>query len=208
VFGVRGIVRKYDNTDARFYFISFEIWGEKGNCDNRHHYYITHSRSPPLRPHRSLRLTCSHPPFRPPLGRHEALSKLSLFVARALSLSLSSLSINFSLSLSLVSLSLRWLAPATVTCSYIVRLARWTLGWGNLVHDTATTMPGPCSQKSASPRGEGALRRHRRSAVGNTWAVWGSIPVVFPPGMSGHPCLIIRVTSLSLRGEPANTGKG
>ena len=25
-----------------------------------------------------------------------------------------------------------------------------------------------------------ALRHHRRSAVGNTWAGWGSIPVVFP----------------------------
>jgi hypothetical protein len=43
-------------------------------------------------------------------------------------------------------------APATVTCSYILGSHRWTLGWGNLVHDTKTTMPGPCSEKSASPR--------------------------------------------------------
>jgi hypothetical protein len=41
---------------------------------------------------------------------------------------------------------------ATVTCSYLVGWHRWTLGWGNLVHDTTTTMPGPYSQKSASPR--------------------------------------------------------
>ena len=56
---------------------------------------------------------------------------------------------------------------------YIVA-GRWILGWGNLVHDTTTTMPGTCFEKSASPR-EGS----RRSAVGNTWAGWGSIPVVF-----------------------------
>jgi hypothetical protein len=36
----------------------------------------------------------------------------------------------------------------------------------------------------------------------------GSIPVVFVPGMAGHPCLILRATSLSLQGEPANIGKG
>jgi hypothetical protein len=51
-------------------------------------------------------------------------------------------------------------------------------------------MPGPCSEKSASPREGKGHRRRRRSAVGNTWAGWGSIPVVFPPGMAGHPCLI------------------
>jgi hypothetical protein len=45
-------------------------------------------------------------------------------------------------------------APATVTCSYI------EAGTGE-VHDTTTT---------------------KRSAVGNTWAGWGSIPVFFPPG--------------------------
>ena len=47
-------------------------------------------------------------------------------------------------------------APATVTCSY---RHRWILCWGNLVHDTTTT---------------------KRSAVGNAWAGWGSIPVFFP----------------------------
>jgi len=96
-------------------------------------------------------------------------------------------------------------SPATVTCSYIVGL-KWILGWGNLVHDTTTTMPGPCSEKSASSQ-EGWGRR-RRSAVWNTWAGWGSIPVVFPPGMAGHPCLILRARSLSLQGDPANIGKG
>ena len=79
---------------------------------------------------------------------------------------------------------------------------------GHLVHDTTTMMPGPCSDKSASPReGRGHWHR-RRSAVGDAWAGWGSIPVVFPPGMAGHPCLILRATSLSLQGEPANIGKG
>ena len=28
------------------------------------------------------------------------------------------------------------------------------------------------------------------------------------PGMAGHPCLILRATSLSLQGDPANIGKG
>ena len=51
-------------------------------------------------------------------------------------------------------------APATVTCSYIVR-HRWILGRGNLVHDTTTT---------------------KRSAVGDAWAGWGSIPVFFSLG--------------------------
>ena len=56
---------------------------------------------------------------------------------------------------------------------------RWILGGSNLVHDTTTTMPGPCSEKSPSPReGRGHWRR-RRSAVGNTWAGWASIPVFF-----------------------------
>ena len=59
-----------------------------------------------------------------------------------------------------------------------------------------------------TPRGKGALRRRRRSAVGNTWAGWGSIPLVFFLGVSGHPCLILRATSLSLQGEPANIGLG
>jgi hypothetical protein len=77
-------------------------------------------------------------------------------------------------------------APATVTCSYI-EAGRWILGWGNLVHDT-TTMPGPCSEKSASPRegrghcAAGVPPCRRRSAVGNQWAGWGSIPVVLSLG--------------------------
>jgi hypothetical protein len=56
-------------------------------------------------------------------------------------------------------------------------------------------VPGPCSEKSASPRegserGE-ALNLHMRFAVGNTWARWDSIPVVFFPGMASHPRLIL-----------------
>ena len=81
-------------------------------------------------------------------------------------------------------------------------------GGSNLVHDTPTTMPCPCSEKSPSPREERGHWRRRRSAVGNTWAGWGSIPVFFPPGMAGHSCLILRSTSLSLQGDPANIGKG
>ncbi len=43
--------------------------------------------------------------------------------------------------------------------------------------------------------------------MGNTWAGWGSISVVFPPGMSGPPCLTLRATSLFLQGDPANIRK-
>ena len=55
------------------------------------------------------------------------------------------------------------------------------------VHDTTTT-PGPCSEKSASPRegrghcAAGVPPCRRRSAVGNQWAGWGSIPVVLSLG--------------------------
>jgi hypothetical protein len=69
--------------------------------------------------------------------------------------------------------------------------------------DDDTTMPERATQRS-----EGALRRLRRPAVGNTWAGWGSMPAVFPPGMAGHPCPTLRATSLSLQGEPADIGKG
>jgi hypothetical protein len=33
------------------------------------------------------------------------------------------------------------------------------------------------------------------------------MPVFFSPGMADHPCLILRATSLSLQGDPANIGK-
>jgi hypothetical protein len=46
-------------------------------------------------------------------------------------------------------------------------------------HDIATTKPDPCSESVQPRRGEGLLRRFRRPAVGNTWAGWGSMPVVF-----------------------------
>jgi len=38
-------------------------------------------------------------------------------------------------------------------------------------------------EKSASPRERRGHWRRRRSAVGNTWAGWGSIPIVFPQGL-------------------------
>jgi hypothetical protein len=41
------------------------------------------------------------------------------------------------------------------------------------------------------------IRRLRRPAVGNTWAGWGSMPIIFSPGMAGHPCHTLRATSLS-----------
>ena len=75
-------------------------------------------------------------------------------------------------------------APATVTCSYI-EAGRWILGWGNLVHDT-TTIPGPCSEKSASPR-EG--RGHCAAGV-PPWVHMGRVGFdLFPPGRSrvSHP---------------------
>ncbi len=72
--------------------------------------------------------------------------------------------------------------------NYSSSALRWAVGWGNLVqapqalrHYSTTTRPGPCSE-SLPPLGrEGALRRHRRYAVGETWDRWGSIPVVLFP---------------------------
>jgi len=79
---------------------------------------------------------------------------------------------------------------------------RWTLGWGNLVHDTTTTMPGPYSEESVSPRERRGQMRHRRSAVGNTWA--GAVVFsCFSLVTAGHAFLSLRATSLSLQGEPA-----
>jgi hypothetical protein len=88
-------------------------------------------------------------------------------------------------------------------------------------------MPGPCSEKSASPRegrghcAAGLGRGHcaagfrlRRSAApqvfrrGEHMGRVGFDPRTFFPGMAGHPCLILRAPSLSLQGEPANIGKG
>jgi len=34
---------------------------------------------------------------------------------------------------------------------------------------------------------QGVLRLHRRYDVGENLAEWGSIPIVFPPGMAGQP---------------------
>ena len=68
-------------------------------------------------------------------------------------------------------------------------------------YDTTTTMPDPCSESVPPPGGEGVLRRLRRPAVGNTWAGWGSMPVIFFAGMAGHPCPTLRATSLSLSKE-------
>jgi hypothetical protein len=56
-------------------------------------------------------------------------------------------------------------------------------------HPTSPPPPPPpslplCSESVPSRGGERALRRHRHSAVGETWAGWGSMPVVLFPG--GH----------------------
>jgi hypothetical protein len=69
-------------------------------------------------------------------------------------------------------------------------------------------MPGPCSEKSsAPPRGEGALRR-RRSAISTHGPGGVRCPYFFPLEWQVHPCLILRATSLSLQGDPANIVKG
>jgi hypothetical protein len=64
-------------------------------------------------------------------------------------------------------------------------------------YDATKMMPGPCSRACATLRGcgQGERRRHKRYAVSETWARWGSIPVVFPPGMAGHLCPNLRATS-------------
>ena len=79
---------------------------------------------------------------------------------------------------------------ATVTCNYIVgwhRWARhrWALGWGNLIW------------YKRHRRYDTARRRGRQES----WDGLGSIPVVFPLGMSGHLCP-------TLQGELADIGKG
>jgi hypothetical protein len=51
------------------------------------------------------------------------------------------------------------------------------------------------------------MRRHRRSAVGNTWARWGSIPVVFFPGMAGHPCPTLSHPTCDVPFPPRRTGE-
>jgi hypothetical protein len=61
--------------------------------------------------------------------------------------------------------------------------------------------PGHCSESVPPRGGEGSLRRLRRSAVEETWAGRGSMPVVFSPGMACHPCPTLRATSLSLSKE-------
>ena len=92
--------------------------------------------------------------------------------------------------------------------SWALPLLQDGFGGSNLVHDTPTTMPCPCSEKSPSPReGEGALapQAFRR---GEHMGRVGFDPRIFFPGMAGHPCLILCATSLSLQGDPANIGKG
>jgi hypothetical protein len=62
----------------------------------------------------------------------------------------------------------------------------------------------PWSKERATTRGvHRALMRHRRYDMGATLGGWSSIPVVFFPGMAGHPCLTPSAISLSLQGEPA-----
>ena len=54
----------------------------------------------------------------------------------------------------------------------------------------------PALRRARHPERGGGIQAHdkrrRRSAVGNTWDGWGSIPVVFPPGMANHPCPTLR----------------
>ena len=77
------------------------------------------------------------------------------------------------------------MALATVTCSYIVRLAQVDSWLGQLGHDD-----------------DEAFRREER--MGRV----GFDSRIFFPWMAGHPCLTLRVRSLSLQGDPANIGKG
>ena len=86
----------------------------------------------------------------------------------------------------------------------LCRLAsiRWILVWGNLVHDTTTTMPGPCSEKSASPQ-EGS--GHRGAAGVPSCGTQGVHRSFFPFKVPGRS---LRATSLSLQEEPANIGMG
>ena len=58
--------------------------------------------------------------------------------------------------------------------------------------------------RACNPRGDGVLRRHRRSAVGTKWAEWGSMPVVFLPWDGRSPASHPTCT----QGQPANIGKG
>ncbi len=87
--------------------------------------------------------------------------------------------------------TLQRLRPAATVCWH-----RWILGRGNLVHDTTTTMQGPCSEMSAPPR-EG-------SAAGvppwGTLGPGGVRSVVFFPGRQ-----VTRVPSYVRR--PFRTGE-
>ena len=75
------------------------------------------------------------------------------------------------------------------------------------VHDTTTT-PGPCSEKSASPRdGRGHCQAPQAFRRGEHMGRVGFDPRICLPDMSGHPCLILRATSISLQVDPPNTGK-
>jgi len=104
-------------------------------------------------------------------------------------------------------------APATVICSTLSAGTDGLLAGAiwyrrHRRYDSTTMVPGPCSESVPPHGGEAAMRCHRRSAVGTIWSGWGSMPVVFSPGMAGHPCPTLRATSLSLQGEPADIGKG
>ena len=79
------------------------------------------------------------------------------------------------------------MALATVTCSYIVRLAQVDSWQGQL---------GPRHDDDE------AFRRGER--MGRV----GFDSRIFFPWLAGHPCLTLRAMSLSLQGDPANIGKG
>ena len=64
-------------------------------------------------------------------------------------------------------------AQSTLDLTLIdTQAGRWILGRGHLVHDTTTTMPGPCSEKSAPPR-EGRGHSGCRAAGVPSWGPHG-----------------------------------
>ena len=108
-----------------------------------------------------------------------------------------------------------WIVPnkalsLSLSLSLSLALARSVSLSLYLVHDTTTTMPGPCSEKSASPR-EGRVRCRSGSAAGvppwdtRTGRGWIRVfPRIFFPF---PPCLALRATSLSLQGDPTTIAK-
>ena len=90
-------------------------------------------------------------------------------------------------------------ALATVTCSYFVGWHRWTLGWAIWYTTRRRRCQPPALRRARHPERGGATEAPQAFRHGEHMGRVGFIPVVFPPGMAGHPCLILRATSLSLQ---------